>query len=37
MRVPKSSGSRSFVPQASHSTANVELNGWLHAGQRRST
>ena len=33
---PKSSFSRSFVPHDSQSTANVELKGASHAGQRRS-
>src|SRR5213076_1845586 len=34
--VPKSSGLRSCVPHDSQSTVNVELNGALHEGQRRS-
>ena len=33
---PKSSGSRSRIPHDSQSTVNVELNGALHDGQRRS-
>ena len=36
MRMPRSSGSRSFEPHASQSTANVEENGASQAGHRRS-
>ena len=34
--MPKSSGSRSGSPHDSQFTANIELNGAEHDGQRRS-